>query len=341
MKTGIAYSERYLEHELGPRHPEKPERLRSIMEALMGNDLLSDGVDMIEPEPASVEDIELAHEPSYVEEIRRLSEEGGRVDLDTPINKDTYELALLAAGGTVDLAERVLEGEVRNGFALVRPPGHHATRSKGGGFCYFNNIAIATRKALLRDGIDRVLIFDFDSHHGNGTQDIFYSDDKVLYMSFHQDGKTLYPGTGFPEEVGEGDGEGFTVNVPFPPGSTNRNYVAALREFLVPISEQFDPDLIMSSAGFDPHVKDPLTQLEVSTMGFEWLGRSAIKQANDLCDGRIGFVLEGGYAIEASTDSALRIIKSLIDLEPPELPEGREVSSFQEVREALGPYWDI
>lgn len=341
MKTGVIYSERYLEHDLGPGHPETPDRLKSILKALENSKSLRGRLNFIDPDPATREEIGLAHDESYVKEIERLSESGQMVDLDTPINQKTFELALLSAGGTIDEAQGINDKNIDNGFALVRPPGHHATRNSGGGFCYYNNIAIASRKLLEGKDADRVMIFDFDAHHGNGTQDIFYSDNNVLYHSFHQDGHTIYPGTGFPEEVGEGEGEGYTANVPMPPGSSDKNYVSALREFFIPLSEQFNPDLIMVSAGFDPHKRDPLTHLRLSTQGFGYLAGIAVEQARKLCDGKIGFVLEGGYAINESAKSALEIFKQLVGDAPPELPPGEEASSFGEVKEALSPYWDL
>lgn len=341
MKTGIAYSDKYLEHFLGRNHPEKPERLKQIIRTLKENKTLLKRTQVIDPSPASREEIELAHEKSYVEKIERLSKSGQMLDLDTPINSDTFDLALLAAGGTAKMGEKIVEEEKNNGFALIRPPGHHATRSSGGGFCYFNNLAITTKKLLEDYGLNKVLIFDYDAHHGNGTQDIFYSEEKVLYISFHQDGRTLYPGTGFPDELGEGNGKGYTVNIPFPPSSNDKNYAAAIREFLIPLSEQFNPDFIMVSLGFDSHKKDPLTNLEISSDGFEALARSVIGQAQKLCDGKIGFVLEGGYALKASADSSLRTIEALTRQEPPDLPEGKPVPVFEEVKDLLSPYWEV
>ncbi|KXA95828.1 hypothetical protein AKJ65_00510 [candidate division MSBL1 archaeon SCGC-AAA259E19] len=341
MKTGIVYSDKYLKHFLGRNHPEKPERLEQIIKDLRGSKSLLKKIQIVEPSPADQEEIELAHDKSYVEKIKKLSKSGQMLDLDTPINSDTFDLALLAAGGTASMGRSIVEGEKKNGFALIRPPGHHATRTSGGGFCYFNNIAITTRKLLKDYGLSKILIFDYDAHHGNGTQDIFYSEEKVLYLSLHQDGRTLYPGTGFPDELGEGDGEGYTVNVPFPPSSNDGNYIAALREFLIPLSKQFNPDFIMVSLGFDSHREDPLTNLEISTDGFEVLAESVIAQAKRFCDGKIGFVLEGGYAVEASADSALRTIGALTTQSPPDLPEGKPLPVFEKVKDLLSPYWEL
>lgn len=341
MKTGIIYSKKYLEHDLGPGHPEKPARLRSIIDALKKDEDLFSKVEMIEPTSATVQDIELAHDRKYVEEIKHLSESGEMVDLDTPIRSNTYDLALLSAGGTIDLSQRTASGKFDNGFALVRPPGHHATRNEGGGFCYFNNMAISTRKLLGSDDIDKVMIFDIDAHHGNGTQDIFYEDEDVLYLSFHQTGKTIYPGTGSPAEIGEGDGQGYTVNVPFPVGSTDENYAAALREIMIPLSEMFEPDMLMVSTGLDGHAKDPLTKLELSSNGYGFLAGTAIEQAGKLCDGKINFVLEGGYAINEAARSALNVMRGLTGETKYEIPEGESCEVFEDVKDNLRSYWSL
>ncbi len=341
MNTGIIYSEKYLDHDIGPGHPEKPERLKAIMDSLNKNKKLLEKIQIIDPTPAEIEEINLAHTSSYIEKVREHSKTGRMIDLDTPINKNTFDLALLSAGGTIDLSKKVEDGELDNGFALVRPPGHHATRNKGGGFCYFNNIAIAGKKLLEESSVEKIMIFDFDSHHGNGTQDIFYEQSDVLYMSFHQSGQTLYPGTGFPKEVGRGDGEGYTVNVPFSPGSSDQDYAAALKEFFLPISEQYEPDIILVSAGFDPHKADTLTQLEVSSDGFGMLGSVAINQAEKLCDGKIFFTLEGGYAIQEEADSKMKIFESMTDPKPTDLEVGEGDYGFRETKKAIQSYWDI
>lgn len=341
MNTGIIYSEKYLEHDVGTAHPEKPMRLEAIMDSLNENESLLKKLQIITPTPAETEEINLAHTSSYIEKVREHSETGRMIDLDTPIDEKTFDLALLSAGGTIDLSEKVENGELDNGFALVRPPGHHATRNKGGGFCYFNNIAIAGKKLLKDTDIEKILIFDFDSHHGNGTQDIFYEQSDVLYFSLHQSGQTLYPGTGFPKEIGKGQGEGYNINVPFSPRSSDPHYAAALKKFFLPISEQYDPDIIMVSAGFDPHKADHLTQLEVSSNGFGMLGRAAINQAEKLCDGKVLFTLEGGYAIQEEAKSVMKIFKSLINPKPPDLEIGEKDYSFEEVKKAIEPYWDV
>ncbi len=341
MNTGIIYSEKYLEHDVGPSHPEKPMRLKAIMDSLKENKSLLKKINIIKPTSAEIGEINLTHTSDYIEKVREHSRTGQMIDLDTPINENTFDLALLAAGGTIDLSELVERGELDNGFALVRPPGHHATKDKGGGFCYFNNIAIAAKKLLSENKVEKILIFDFDSHHGNGTQDIFYNKSDVLYLSFHQSGQTLYPGTGFPNEVGEDEGEGYTVNIPFSPGSSDQHYARALKDFFLPISEQYNPDLIMVSAGFDPHESDPLTQLKLSSNGFGMLGNTAINQASKLCGGKILFTLEGGYAVQKVAESALKILESLTNPKAPNLDKVEEDYEFREAKKAISPYWNI
>lgn len=340
MKTGIAYSEKYLQHNLGPGHPERPERLKSTIKSLTDNGIL-DKVELVDPPKAKISELKLAHDPHYIDKVRKLSKSGRMIDLDTPTNKDTFDLALLSAGGALELGQRITNHELNNGFALIRPPGHHATKNKGGGFCYFNNIAITARKLIKNKEINRVLIFDIDAHHGNGTQDIFYWNNDVLYISLHQSGKTLYPGSGFPKEIGDEEGKGFTVNIPFPPGSSDDSYTTALKEFFIPLSNQFDPDFIMVSTGLDAHARDPLTQLQLSSNGYELLTNTAIGQAKKICDGKILFVLEGGYTVEVVAESVSKTIETLLNYEPMTIPESKSSPHFDEIKENLKPYWDL
>ncbi len=340
--SAIVYSKKYLEHELGPKHPEKPERLRKIISSIREDPELENELNFLPPEKASRSDIKRVHDSDYVDKIEDLSEKGERLDLDTPVCHDTFDLSLLSAGGVIKLTQSVAGSDFSNGFSLNRPPGHHAKKSEGGGFCYFNNIAIAARKLLEENEVDRIMIFDFDAHHGNGTQDIFYEDDEVLFMSFHQSGETLFPESGFPGEVGSGNGEGFTFNVPFSPGAGNKKYYAGLKQFFEPVVEQYNPDMILVSAGFDADFRDPLTRLELSSNGYQVMGDFLIRKAEEICDGRISFVLEGGYEVEASSISVTKIIKSLVSSKRIDLPKNRiQGSYFKQVKEILGEYWTL
>lgn len=340
MGTAIVYSPKYLEHNPGYWHPERPERLQVIVKSLQGAGLWEPKVKIIEPRPAALEDVKLAHDEEYISLIERLSKSRASLDVDTPLQANTFELSLLAAGGAITAGEKVMSEEATNAFALVRPPGHHASRSVGGGFCYFNNLAIMIKKLKQEFEIKRIFILDFDAHHGNGTQDIFYEDPEVLFMSIHQNGRTLYPGTGFVDEIGAGDGEGYKVNVPLPPGSSDKEYSCVMGEIFVPLSEAFKPDLIAVSAGFDAHIDDPLTQLELSSDAYSWLTGYAVDQAKKLCGGKVVLILEGGYNLKALGKSVVNVVKALMG-ERNEPPEHGRVEVVDELKRKLADYWSI
>jgi len=349
-RLALIYDDEYLEHEQHPTHPERRERLSYTLDRLREEGVLEvEGVDLVEPEPADREDIELVHDPDHVELIRRMSEQGGGViDADTAVTERTYEQALLAAGGSILAVELVVKGEYDVAFAMVRPPGHHAGRAKAAGFCYFNNAAIATEYAIQELDVERVAILDWDAHHGDGTQEIFYDRDDVLYVSIHQDGRTLYPGTGFPHEVGEGDGEGYTVNIPVPPGSGDETYRRAFREIIDPVVREYDPDLILISAGQDCHFTDPITNLAVTARGYEWMMRRAVELAEDVDALGPVAVLEGGYSVEDGLPyTNMAVICGLAGLPtdlkepagvPDENPEGPK--RVKEVARQLSEYWE-
>lgn len=342
MVTGLVYSEKYLEHDLGSGHPERPERLKAIVGALRSASYWdSPKTKVIDPSPTTPEKVEFIHDREYVELVRRLSRSESSLDLDTPTRANTFDLALLAAGGTIEAGMAVMGDKLSNAFALVRPPGHHAFRAKGGGFCYFNNIAIMSEMLKREQGVGKVFILDFDAHHGNGTQDIFYEDPSVFYMSLHQDGRTLYPGTGFVEELGAGEGEGYNVNVPFPPGSSDEDYAGAMRELFVPLTEAFKPDFIAVSAGFDAYARDPLTQLRLSTKAYGWLARHVVEQAEKLCRGRVVFVLEGGYELDALAGSVVEIVKVLTGEHPRFPTKFRVPKVVKEIKQLLADYWGL
>lgn len=340
--TALVYSERYLQHKPSWGHPERPERLKAIVSALKKAKLwTSPKVRVVEPEPSNREDIELAHDSDYVSLVEKLSAAEKPLDGDTPVRKNTYELALLAAGGAIGAGRAVLSGEVQNAFALVRPPGHHASRAQGGGFCYFNNLAIMVERMKREFRLRRIFVVDWDAHHGNGSQDIFYDDPNVLYMSLHQHPLTLYPGTGFVHEIGSGRGEGYTVNVPMQPESGDEEYAGVMRELFVPLSEQFKPELFVVSAGFDAHTDDPLTQLQLSALAYGWLTRFAVEQAERLCKGRVVFVLEGGYNLEALSEGATNLVRALTGERFDAPVEVRHPKVIDEVKQALAGKWNL
>ncbi len=342
MTTALVYSEKYLEHKLGLGHPERSERLRAIVDGLKRAKLwTSPNVRVVEPKPASRGDIELAHNAEYVSLVEKLGATEKPIDGDTPVRKNTFELALLAAGGAIDAGRAVLSGEASNAFALVRPPGHHASRNRGGGFCYFNNLAVMVERLKREFKLKRIFILDIDAHCGNGTEDIFYDDASVLFMSLHQDPRTLYPGTGFVGELGVGEGEGYTVNVPLPPGSGDAEYAGVMQELFVPLTSAFKPELIAVSVGFDALADDPLTQLGLTTQAYGWLTSYVVGQANRLCGGKAVLTLEGGYALKPLSDAAVNVVKVLVGQGRELPPGGRSLPVINELKEKLASYWKI
>lgn len=318
-------------------HPESPQRLEAILQKLEESGLM-DGY--LVPEDASVEEILLVHTPEYVEFVRNYGE--GRIDYDTALHTETYEIAVLSAGGGLMAARKSFE-EKKPYFVLNRPPGHHAGPEMGGGFCYFNNIAIAA-KVLLKD-INRVAILDYDGHHGNGTSDVFQNSKDVVYMSAHQRG--IFPGTGAANFVGEGEGEGHIVNVPFPGGSGDSSYHLAFDELFHPILDQYMPEMILLSFGGDSHYRDPLTGLALSSSGYVDLVKKTLDTAREICDGRFAIYLEGGYDLEALAEVVAGIIGLFQDKElQMRFNEVADTSGIgkdavESAKDAHGTYWKL
>ena len=300
MKAGLVYDPIYLKHDTGS-HPENSQRLVAIMSHLEETGLINQAT-TLSPRAASIEELEMVHSPEYISQVKSKAEKGGGwLDSDTVMCPKSYEVALYAAGGLLTAVEEVMKGNVGSAFALVRPPGHHAIRNRAMGFCIFNNVAIAAKFALANFNLNRVLIADFDVHHGNGTQDAFYADPRVLYFSTHQ--YPFYPGTGWIDEIGTGEGEGFTVNFPMTAGWGDEEYLRAFNEVLVPVARRFEPQLILVSAGFDPHWADSLAMMQVSVTGFAQMVAVLKKLADELCQGRLVFTLEGGYNLQVAASS--------------------------------------
>jgi acetoin utilization deacetylase AcuC-like enzyme len=293
--TGVIHHPLFFEHGI-PGHPESPARLESIV-AELSRAGLWERLTLVTPHPVDLELLSRVHDRAYINQVAAISRRGGGyLDSDTYLVTATYDAALLAAGGTADLTRAVLRGDVDNGIALVRPPGHHAVRSRGMGFCIFNNIAVAAQAALDEFDLQRVLIFDWDVHHGNGTNDIFYDSPNVLFMSTHQ--YPHYPGTGDWREAGEGAGAGYTVNIPLPAGVGDEGFARLFREVGTPGAERFGPELILVSAGYDAHWRDPLAGLHLSLGGYWQLAKGLVDLAERLCGGKIVVVLEGGYDLK-------------------------------------------
>jgi len=307
--AGYVYDPLYLEHAM-PGHPESPARLRAIISHLEESGVLA-RLTKIEARDATSDDIELLHSREMVARVRGVGEAGGAwLDPDTYVVPRSYDAALRAAGGLLAATNAVLDGEAGSAFCLVRPPGHHATPTQSMGFCLFNNVALAAAHALERRGLERVAIVDFDVHHGNGTQDCFYADPRVLYVSTHQ--FPFYPGSGHWAETGEGPAKGTTVNLPLPRGCGREEYLRAYREVAAPLVRRFRPQLLMVSAGFDAHFADPLAQLQLDTRGYYEIASLLKALADDLCEGRIVYGLEGGYDLTALAWSVRACVDTLL-----------------------------
>ena len=313
MPTGYVYDPIFLEHDLRG-HPENRDRLFGVMRVLREQGLCEQMQPVLAP-PVPREYLEMNHTAAYIDLVAEMSARGGGyLDMDTYVAPKTYEAALRAAGGMHAATEAVLRGRLDNAVCLVRPPGHHAIRNRGMGFCIFNNIAVAAHAVRAQGLARRILIVDFDVHHGNGTQSSFYKDPDVLFCSTHQ--YPHYPGTGSIHETGEGAGKGFTINVPLPPGVGDAGFTAVLEEIIWPAARRFAPDLMMVSAGYDAHWADPLASLSLSLAGYAAINRGLAQMAKKLCGGRIVFTLEGGYHPNVLPQGAHNMCRAALGLPP-------------------------
>jgi len=351
-KTAVVFTPKYLNHKTGIGHPESPARLRVIMKELKRSGLLETGkCSLIEPEAASIEEIKLVHESDYIQLVKRVcASGGGLLDLgDTMVSPESFEVALFAAGGALKAVDLVMARKFRNAFALVRPPGHHAGPYYALGFCIFNSAAIATTHLLRDFSLDRVLILDVDAHHGNGTQEIFYGSKKVLYISLHQD-PTDFPGTGFADEVGEKEGLGYKVNVPFPFRIDDQIYLEAFNQIVVPIARQYKPQFIVVSTGFDNHYSDPVASLSLSALSYVETFGKVLELASEFCMGRLVAVLEGGYSRSFLGKMAIAVIAKMAgipypikDKQPVADPrtQKRAKKIIEEVKGIQSSFWNL
>jgi acetoin utilization deacetylase AcuC-like enzyme len=313
-RTGIVKDRRYLEHVMDPGHPESPERLKVIYDMLEEEKLKGHWLEEVSPRPATRKELETIHSPAYIDLVASTAGKPHfRLDMDTSTCAESYEAALLSAGGLLELIKTVMEGKLDNGFALVRPPGHHAERDRAMGFCLFNNVAIGAQYALQNFSLERILIVDWDVHHGNGTQNSFYEDPRVLYFSVHRHG-FFYPGTGAATEVGRGKGEGFTVNVPLTTGCGDSDYGNIFRMILRPIALEYQPQLILVSAGFDTHYDDPLGGMSVTERGFSRMTQILMEVAEATAQRKMVMTLEGGYDVVGQSRSVKGVLKELAGL---------------------------
>jgi acetoin utilization deacetylase AcuC-like enzyme len=307
-RVGICRDALFGKHSNGYGHPESPERLAAIDRKLTSISFAEQLVELPLRDATEAE-LRRIHTAAHIRRIRSTREQPyTSLDPDTTANSDSWAAAVRAAGAAISAVDAVWHGECASAFALVRPPGHHAESGRAMGFCLFNNIAVAAAHALAQLGASRVLVVDWDVHHGNGTMHSFYETNEVLYASIHQ--FPHYPGTGRLTETGKGAGKGFTVNLPLPAGAGDGDYRCAFDELLVPIAEAYDPDLILVSAGFDGHESDPLAMMQLSTRAYADMTAALRTVADEVCDGRLVFALEGGYALDALADGVVAVLET-------------------------------
>ncbi len=295
-------------------HPESNYRLANLIPVLEQAGLLSD-LTPLEPQPATIEQLRRVHTVDLIEFVRQVSDRGGGTldQGDTYVTGESYESAGLAAGSCAAAVDRIMTGAAQNGFALIRPPGHHAETDRASGFCLFNNVAVAARQAQVAHKAKRVAIVDFDVHHGNGTQDIFFEDDSVLFISVHLFAPYFYPGIGGIHEIGVGRGRDYTLNVPLPPYVGDHGYRRVFEEIVAPRLRQYAPDLLLVSAGFDAHWQDPLAMAGLSLTGYAEMARKLVTCARELCDNRVLFILEGGYHLDVLSTGIINTFHALLD----------------------------
>jgi acetoin utilization deacetylase AcuC-like enzyme len=317
--TGITYDPLFIKHnKMG--HPESANRLNAIIKKINIEEFKSD-LENVNARPATTEELTLCHTPDYVEEVKSFTEQGGGyLDQDTYTNEFTYNAASMAAGAIIDLSTLVINGELKNGFALVRPPGHHALSNRAMGFCIFGNIAIAAKSALNNKGIKKVAIVDFDVHHGNGTQALVEKAPNILFISTHQ--YPFYPGSGNVNEIGTGEAEGTLLNIPLEAGVGDSGFLEIYNEIIIPKLINYKPDIILVSAGYDAHWNDPLANMGLSLSGYTRISEKLVKAAEQMCDSKIVFTLEGGYNLEVLSNGVINSIKALMGRDDFEDPIG-------------------
>ena len=297
MTTGLLYDERYLNHDTGFGHPECPQRISSIVSHLQKLPIYST-FKHLKPKQTELDWILTTHTADYIKRAQDACKNSSQI-LDTPdvvVSKESFEIAKLAAGGALRLADELIKGNISNGFAILRPPGHHAEANRAMGFCLFNNIAILARYLQKQHAVNKIVILDWDVHHGNCTQHTFYEDPSVFYMSLHQ--YPFYPGTGSVLETGEGRGVGTTLNCPMSAGTSDKDYKEAFIKKIIPAIKNYKPDIVLISAGFDAHKDDPLANINLSTECFKWMSERIAETAGEICNGRIISLLEGGYNLK-------------------------------------------
>ena len=330
--TGIVFDSVFLKHDQYG-HPENSKRLESIFFELEKKDLLNK-VSQLKSRSAETDEIKICHAREYIEYVREFCDNGGGyLDPDTYANSYSFNAAVTAVGSSIDLIETVIRGDLKNGFALVRPPGHHALSDRSMGFCLFGNIAIAAKSALTQPGINKVAIVDFDVHHGNGTQALVGDDPNILFISTHQ--YPFYPGTGSIREIGNGKAEGTIINIPLQASVGDEVFKIVHKKIVIPALERFQPDLILVSAGYDAHWDDPLANLNLSLTGYDWISRELINSAERICSGKIVFFLEGGYNLQVLSNGVANTIRGLLGMEDFEDPLGKSNNEEPDIERVI------
>jgi acetoin utilization deacetylase AcuC-like enzyme len=332
LNTGIVFDLEFLKHDQ-PGHPENSRRLESIITGLKEKELFGE-LKLLNSRPAEINELTICHTKEYVEYVKAFCENGGGyLDPDTYANKHSFIAAAIAVGSSINLTKAVVNGELKNGFALLRPPGHHALANKSMGFCLFGNIAIAAKFALSEPAVKKVAIVDFDVHHGNGTQALVGDDPNILFISTHQ--YPFYPGTGSIRETGKGEAEGTIVNIPLQAGVGDRGFKLVYDKVVIPSLEKFKPDLILVSAGYDAHWDDPLANLNLSLTGYNWISHELIKIAERICAGKIIFFLEGGYNLEVLSNGVVNSVRAILGIEAFEDPLGISVNDEPDINKLI------
>jgi len=352
-RTGIIFSPACLLHKAGEYHPESPARLKLIMRGIKDSNLLkNERIALIEPDAAGLDDLRMAHSVQYINMIRDICQRGGGLldeETGTAISKESFLAASFAAGGAIKAVELVMNRRLENAFVLCRPPGHHAGYAYADGFCIFNNVALAAKYLINEHSFDGILILDIDAHHGNGTQEIFYDTDEVLYISLHED-PSEFPGTGFVNEVGDGRGTGYTVNIPFPYGTSDPAYWKAIKSVVTPIIEQYGPRFILISAGFDGYFRDSIGELSLSAYIYLGIFQIMLDLAHKFSGDRLVAVLEGGYRLRFLRKIVPAVISRMAGLEFnlrddwPELDMTAQRLAekiIEETRETQSRFWNL
>jgi acetoin utilization protein AcuC len=323
-KTIMTFHEKFRQYDLGEGHPFRGDRFDNAMKFFKNHDLLSlSEIALVEPQPALKEDLLRVHDESYVDLIFRSAKENKPYDFETPLSPEILEAALLITGGAIKCGKAVYEKEANRAISLGGGY-HHAGRNYGGGFCIFNDIAVLVEYLRTKHGAKRFLILDYDVHFGNGTSDIYHLDPSVLYISLHQDPRTIYPGTGFVWQIGENKGEGYNVNVPLPPGTSDSTYLYALNEIFVPLAEEFNPEIIIANGGSDPHFADMLGDLSLTVKGFFNLSRLVRETADRVCGGKLVLVPGSGYNPEVLPSCWYALIAGAVGLKEINIEEAHK-----------------